>query len=101
MPPASTLRQAAAQLLGDGYLASISGGQATWILEGRGKRPLLVCAQQWSEPRFLVSPETAISDCIRLRDTPHLKFRYWCQIAPDRVFDCLKHGKPLPDKYGR
>jgi hypothetical protein len=97
--PDMTLRQASALLLDGRYLASISGGAATWILEG--KRPLLVCAQQWTEPRFLVSPDSMISDCIRPRDTPHLRFRYWCQVDPDRVFDSLKAGKRLPDMYGR
>jgi len=86
-----TLRHAAALLPDGRYLVSISGGEATWILEG--KRPLLVCAQQWTEPRFLVSPDTVISDFIRTRDTPHLQFRYWCQVDPDRVFDCLETGK--------
>jgi hypothetical protein len=101
MPSEFTLGQTAAQLLGSSYLASISGGKATWFLEGKEKRPLLVFAQQSSELRFLVSADTAISDCIQLRDTPHLRFRYWCQVDPDRVFDCLKDGKPLPDRYGR
>jgi hypothetical protein len=38
-----SLRDIAAQILNGHYLASISGGKATWILEG--ERPLLVSAQ--------------------------------------------------------
>ena len=82
-----------------GYLPSIQGGKATWILEGR--RPLAVFAQQWSEPRFLVAPESPFVSLVDLDATPHLQFRYWCQVDPERVFDCLRRGQQLPDKYGR
>ena len=81
------------------YLASVAGDRATWILNGR--RPLAVFAQQWLQPRFLISPESLLAPLIDLTTSPHLQFRYWCQVDPDRVFDCLLHGKPLPDKYGR
>jgi hypothetical protein len=98
-PSEMTLRQVAALLLDGSYLASISGDKATWILDG--KQPLLVFAQQWTEPRFLVPPDSRLVDCLRSDGRPHLRFRYWRQVDPDRVFDCLKDGKPLPDKYGR
>jgi len=99
LPRESTLRQAAAQLLDVRYLASISGGKATWFLEG--KRPLFVFAQQWTQPRFLLPPDSRVASFMLPDGKPHLQFRYWCQVDPDRVFDCLKDGKPLPDKYGR
>jgi hypothetical protein len=82
-----------------GYLARISGGRATWIVESN--RPLAVMAQQWNSPRFLVAPETRLVDCADLSGRRSLFFRYWCQVDPGVVFDCLAIGQPLPDKYGR
>ena len=81
------------------YLASISGGEATWILEG--DRPLAVVAQQWTEPRFLVDPALPVADLVNPSALPHLQARYWCQVSPDLVLDCLRTGRPLPDKYSR
>jgi hypothetical protein len=81
------------------YLPHIEGGEATWILEGR--RPLAVFAQQWSEPRFLAAPESPFVSLVDLAATPHLQFRYWCQVDPERVVDCLRQGRQLPDRYGR
>jgi hypothetical protein len=82
-----------------GYLPSVEGGEATWILEGR--RPFAVFAQQWSEARFLVAPESPFVSLVNLDSTPHLQFRYWCQVDPEQVFDCLRQGRQLPDRYGR
>jgi hypothetical protein len=81
------------------YLASISGGEATWILEG--DRPLAVVAQQWTEPRFLVDPALPVADLVSPSARPHVNARYWCQVSPELVFDCLRSGQPLPDKYSR
>jgi hypothetical protein len=79
-----------------GYLAQISGGRATWIVEL--DRPVAVMAQQWKSPQFLIDPETRIADCAKL-DRP-LFFRYRCQANPSVIFNCLKAGDPLPDMYG-
>ena|SRR5687768_2705340 len=48
-----------AAMLDSRYLASITGGQATWIIEGN--RPLAVVAQQWAVPRWLAAPELPVS----------------------------------------
>lgn len=72
------------------YLASISGGRATWVLEA--VRPLAVLAQQWAEPRFLVAPESPISSLIDIASRPHLNFRYCCQVDPAQVFADLRRG---------
>ena len=82
-----------------GYLASISGGEATWIIQG--DRPLAVVAQQWTEPRFIVDPALPIREVLNPSARPHVQARYWCQVSPDRVLDCLRTGQPLPDKYSR
>ena len=81
------------------YLASIAGGRATWIVEG--VRPLAVVAQQWTTARWLVPPETVVATVARPERPPDLQLRYWCQVDPDRVFECLRSGAPLPDRYGR
>ena len=86
------------RIAGARYLASISGGLATWIIQG--DRPLAVVAQQWAEPRFLVDPALPIRDVVDRSARPHVQARYWCQVSPDRVFDCLRTGQPLPDRYG-
>ncbi|HMF45084.1 MAG TPA: hypothetical protein VKE29_00290 [Candidatus Udaeobacter sp.] len=98
-----SLRSFASRLLGESYLASIASGRATWILQTdrQAGRSLAVVAQQWSQPRFLVDPESPVSSYIQRDSTPHLYFRYWCQVDPERVARCLQHGEPLPDKYGR
>ena len=81
------------------YLASVAGGEATWIVEGT--RPLAVVAQQWTAPRFLVDPATPIHAVVRAAGSPHLEVRYWNQVAPERVVEALQEGTPLPDRYGR
>lgn len=81
------------------YLASIAGGRATWIVEGA--QPLAVVAQQWREPRWLVPPEVAAASVRRPDGHPDLHVRYWCQADPDRVYEALRTGAPLPDRYGR
>ena len=80
-----------------GYLASVSGGRATWIIDA--ERPLAVVAQQWPEPHFLDSPDESIWNVVNHSARPHIQARYWCQVDPSRVFDCLRAGEPLPDKY--
>ena len=91
------------RMFGTSYLASIAGGQATWILEtgGRPARPLAVLAQQWWRPRFLVAPDIRVTAYIHQGILPHLYLKYWCQVDPERVFGCLQRGEPLPDRYGR
>jgi hypothetical protein len=79
------------------FLACVGGGAATWIAES-GSRPLAVVAQQWSQPRFLVTPEQSVCSVLGGDCRCHLNFRYWCQADPERVFECLQQGKPLPEK---
>jgi hypothetical protein len=81
------------------YLASIAGGRATWIVEGA--RPLAVVAQEWAAPRWLVTPELPVAELRRPGGRPDLEVRYWCQVDPDWVYECLRTGAPLPDRYGR
>lgn len=76
------------------YLASISGGRASWVLQNaRGGRQLAVVAQQWSAPRWLVDPAAYV---IRVRDIyiadreeARLYFEYRVQADPDTLFQTL------------
>ncbi len=86
-----TLEAALRLLLHNGYLPSIAGGCATWIV--RGPQALAVIAQQWQEPRFLVNAQSTLVNLEELR------FVYLCQVDPELVFDCLLTGAELPDKY--
>ncbi len=95
----STLAQVLEIIRNTGYLARITGGCATWIVES--DRPLAVVAEQWTTPRFLIVPDTLIATCQTNEGSHRLFFRYWCQVDPDRVFDALQAGRPLPDQYGR
>jgi len=92
-----TVECVAGRLIAASYLPSISGGKATWILE-TNSAPLAVIAQQWPQPRFLVEPGRRIGADVGSGD---LYFRYWCQVDPDLVYECLRDGKALPDMFGR
>ena len=81
------------------YLASIRTGKATWIIQG--DRPLAVVAQQWTEPRFVVDPGLPIRELVNPSGRPHVEARYWLQVDPELVFECLRAGRPLPDRYNR
>ena len=97
--PDATVADVVRRIANAHYLASVIGGQATWIIEG--DRPLAVVAQQWSEPRFLVDEETAIREVVSASGQPHVNARYWVQVSPERVFDALRMGGPPPDRTGR
>ncbi len=71
------------RLLTERYVASISGGQATWVLVGR--MPLAVVAQQWAQPRYLVQPSALLAGLIELNKRPHLNFLYRAQADPEQV----------------
>ncbi|MFY9983332.1 MAG: hypothetical protein WAM44_05420 [Chthoniobacterales bacterium] len=92
------------RFLAAGYLPSISGGNATWILktERHTDRALAVIAQQWAEPRFLVAADADVLLYInRSAKEPHLYLRYWCQVDPETVFQRLERNESLPVRYGR
>jgi hypothetical protein len=92
------LAEAISEIVVAGYLARIAGGKATWIVE-TGK-PVAVVAQQWKSPKFLIDPATPVTDYLLAGGTQRtFFFRYWCQVSPPIVFDCLRLGRPLPDKY--
>jgi hypothetical protein len=92
----ATVEQVVRTIVAARYLASISTGLATWIVEGA--RPIAVVAQQWTEPRFVVDPGLPIRELVKPSGKPHVEVRYWIQVSPDRVFDALRAGRPLPER---
>jgi len=83
--------------MGDGYMPSINGGQATWIVESTGHcadsgeaiRPIGVWAQQWVEVKFLVPAATSVA--VHFGAGPkRLNLHYRCQEDPVAVLAALE-----------
>jgi hypothetical protein len=82
-------------------LAGIAGGQATWLIDvGNYGACIGVMAQQWSQPKLLIAPDTNAADLFAGGEAS-LYFRYWCQCDPGAVFDALQSKKPLPNRHSR
>lgn len=81
-------------------LAQIDGGQATWLIDigGCNGTCIGVMAQQWQEPRLTV-PTTMKASILFDERPPALFFRYWCQANPDAVFEAVRTGAALPERY--
>lgn len=82
------------------YLPGIAGGEATWIVScsGNGPSPLGVVAQQWSQPKLRVPPETPISQALGT-SRPSITFEYWCQKNPQLIFDRIAAEEEPPPKW--
>jgi hypothetical protein len=76
------------------FLPPISGGQATWIVEG--ETPVAVIAQQWIIPKFLVSPELPASALRNPQANTDFRVRYATQSDPDEVYESLRRDRPSP-----
>ena len=85
-----------------GFLPGISGGEATWLVDVKdGKAGCIgVMAQQWQEPRLIIPMQTPVSDLLYVNQSSFY-FRYWCQAAPEIVFESVLNGRELPDKHSR
>ena len=77
-------------------LASISGGQATWLIDAGGVC-IGVAAQQWSSPKLLVPADGAAAALFASRPAT-LHFRYWCQVNPDEVYEAVRSASALPPR---
>lgn len=88
LPPTATVSELVAAARRACPLASIAGGQATWLIDvGVPARCIGVIAQQWPSPRFVVddgSASTLFGDGARL-----VYFRYRLQADPDAVLQAL------------
>lgn len=71
-------------------LPGISGGQATWTVESSGGvATLAVLAQQWTESRWLASPDEPVGTHFA-GVAATLRLKYWNQIDPDEVCSRLR-----------
>jgi hypothetical protein len=71
------------------YLASISGGKATWSVTSRF--PLAVVAQEWDyKPQMLVHTEIAMNRLDVVDGNLRLYFTYYAQLDPQLVFETLR-----------
>ena len=78
-------------------LASIAGGQATWLIDiGSPARCIGVIAQQWSVPQLLAMESSVAALCGD--GSCMLHFRYWGQSDPQAVVDALRAGRPIPER---
>jgi hypothetical protein len=90
VPPQATLRELLAVSMADSYIPSISGGQATWVVEsssaraGDALRPIAVAAQQWVDVMFLLPADVSVATHFGAT-RPRLSFVYRCQDNPDAV----------------
>ena len=97
VPSSATVGEFLQQVRGAGFLASISGGEATWVIdcpEAKGGT-IGVLAQQWQEPRLAIPANTPVSTLISL-NRPSFYFRYRAQADPQSVFSTLLSGTELP-----
>lgn len=95
--PSATLRALIEEIQNAGYLPSIYGGKATWIICSSDKL-IGVLAQHWPEPKLTV-PLESIVDQYFGNTEPRLLFRYWSQADPDQVFSHIKAGKEPPSRF--
>lgn len=97
LPASATVADLLTEVTRRHFLASISGGKATWLImvPGFRREPIGVAAQQWDAPQFVIAPETRLATLFGDGE-PSVFFRYWEQSDPERVFACLQAGTPLP-----
>ena len=66
------------------FLASISGGKATWTIVSR--IPIAVVAQQWEEPKMLM-PVPSLSSLNFSGNVLSMHFEYRVQQDPNLVYE--------------
>jgi hypothetical protein len=95
-----SVEAAIAEIRSNGYLPTIAGGKATWLIEstGTGKRCIGVLAQQWVVPRLFIPASTSLKSHFGMAE-PSFSFIYWCQANPATVYSAVKSGGALPAKY--
>ena len=84
---ASTL-ELARQIQAMQYLASISGGEATWSIEA--DTPLAIIAQQLNEPKLIIQDNPIVKELAKGKDYLRVHINYHCQEDPDETIEKLK-----------
>jgi len=93
VPDGTSIEAIVAIIAKSGYLASIRGGKATWVVTS--KIPLAVVAQEWEKPKMLLD-KPRLDDVVRFNklDTVdnglRLHFRYFVQRDPQIVYEELQ-----------
>lgn len=77
-----------ARIVADGYLARISGGEATWSVASGVL--IAVVAQQWKEARSVAWPEVALAQLEQRDGAYRVHFNYHMQREPEEVLAILK-----------
>jgi hypothetical protein len=88
LPDSLSMLQLVSAIVSAGYLASISGGKATW--SAVSGIPLAVVAQQWSAPRAIPWPEPQLADLDWRDGVLYVHFNYHTQLDPEVVLRILK-----------
>jgi hypothetical protein len=70
------------------YLASISGGHATW--SAISNIPVAVVAQEWDKPKMLSAIPIPLKSLDVIDNAIRLHFCYHAQRNPDDVFEVLR-----------
>lgn len=72
------------------YLPGIGGGRATWLV--MGLKPVAVIAQQWTAPRWLISPDLPVEVA---RD-PSGQYDFWVHYGgdtdPEKTCEIYRHS---------
>ncbi|WP_050514565.1 hypothetical protein [Streptomyces rimosus] len=89
LPAEVPVREAVASVVRSGYLAPIAGGRASWVLTGAGAS-IAVVAQQWEEPRFLISEGSSLASLATGDGVVEWHFRYLAQQDPVAVHEELR-----------
>src|SRR5262245_15761403 len=84
----TAVNDAIGQVIRSGYLPTIQGGKATWVVVSA--QPIAVCAQQWSAPKMLSWSPLTLSDLARSGDRYRLHFSYLAQLDPELALEVLK-----------
>lgn len=88
VPDGAAIEAIIATVAQSGYLASISGGKATW--SATSKIPLAVVAQEWDKPRMLSSFPIKRDQLDRADGRLRLYFTYYAQLDPQLVYETLR-----------
>ena len=87
-PDEMSVEAIVAAIAGSGYLASIAGGKATWVtISGI---VLAVVAQQWADPRPVLSRPIEIAELDVREGIVQMRFSYHAQKDPNLVLEALK-----------
>ncbi len=88
VPDNSNIEEIVTIVARSGYLASISGGRATW--SATSKIPLAVVAQEWDKPRMLPSFPVDLKRLNWRGGGLRLYFTYYAQLDPNLVYETLR-----------